>query len=525
MNAFRKVSLYCIFSASVSTLWAQGLIRTHEVQSGETLFSIGKKYGVSVEQIKQSNPQLGSNLMAGMTLKIPATTATIASSSLTGSSNKNQTKQTDCKQMYLVEKKETVYAIAHKFGVSEEALRKANPQIDEKNKIKKGEYLCIPYSDDEWKIVQQQRQEEQEAKARAEQEQRERERQEARQLNQLNVAVILPFALDKGGKTKEGQKMVDFYEGFLMAVEDIKKRGISVNIYAYEEKYGQSTSIDSILRQPMMTHMNLIVGPMRAEHIPAVGRFAKQHNIPVAVPFSTKAGITTNAPTLFQINTLTSSLYQKVYKEFIAQHTKDNIIFLYCADKQDRPDYIIGFKNALKDHDITYRTADNSDLATIENMMDEERTNIIIPSSPSQQAFEHLTTKLQANEAIKTKKISLFGFPEWQTFTEHNKSTIRAYQGSFFTTFYTNPGDMDIKRFKQRFQENFKHEQYASVPLFGVLGYDVGNYFLEGVHHFGADFIKTQYGLNVKFLQNPMSFERGNANNGFINTSIRIVKH
>lgn len=523
MNAFRNTVLAGLFCTSFASVWAQNVNRTHEVQSGETLYSIGRKYGISVEQIKRSNPQLGENLMAGMTLRIPAEAGPSASVSVQENGTA-QTPQTDCKKMYLVEKKETVYAIAHKFGISEDELRKANPQIDEKSKIKKGEYLCIPYSAQEMEEVMKKRREEQEKKDRAEKERLERMHQEARQINQINAAVILPFALDKGAKTKEGQKMVDFYEGFLMAVEEIKQRGVSVNVYAYEEKSSPSSSIDSILRQPMMAHMNLIVGPMRVEHIPAVGRFARQHNIPVAIPFSTKAGLTTNYPTLFQVNTLTSTLYKNVYDKFAAQHAGDNVIFLYCADKQDRPDYIIGFKTALKDKGITYKTADNSDLQTLESMMDPDKTNVIIPSSPSQQAFEHLAAKLHANEAVKNYKVSLFGFPEWQAFSERNKSALQTYHSSFFTTFYTNPNAVDMKRFEQKFQENFKRSQYSSVPLYGALGYDVGNYFLEGVHHFGTEFVTDPQGLDIKALQNPMLFERGNTNNGFINTSIRIIK-
>ena len=44
--------------------------RTHLVQSGETLFSISRQYNVSVEQIRQWNPQMGNVLRAGESLVI-----------------------------------------------------------------------------------------------------------------------------------------------------------------------------------------------------------------------------------------------------------------------------------------------------------------------------------------------------------------------------------------------------------------------------------------------------------------------
>lgn len=44
--------------------------KTHTVQMGETLFSISRLYGCSVEQLKAWNPQLGSILKAGETLRV-----------------------------------------------------------------------------------------------------------------------------------------------------------------------------------------------------------------------------------------------------------------------------------------------------------------------------------------------------------------------------------------------------------------------------------------------------------------------
>ena len=44
--------------------------RTHTVQPGETLFSISRQYNVTVEQLRQWNPQMGSVLRAGEILTI-----------------------------------------------------------------------------------------------------------------------------------------------------------------------------------------------------------------------------------------------------------------------------------------------------------------------------------------------------------------------------------------------------------------------------------------------------------------------
>ena len=122
---------------------------THEVQMGETLYSISRKYNVSVEELQQANPRIGETLMAGSVIIIPVSqgeTQTIIVPNDHMMDGPGMVKESiPCKTMYQVGKKETLFSIARQFHVTEEDLRRANPQIDGDN-IKKGEYLCIPYT-------------------------------------------------------------------------------------------------------------------------------------------------------------------------------------------------------------------------------------------------------------------------------------------------------------------------------------------------------------------------------------------
>jgi murein DD-endopeptidase MepM/ murein hydrolase activator NlpD len=52
--------------------------RTYKVQGGDTLFSISKKFGVSMDALREANGLRGSSLMRGQTLKIPGDQAEAA---------------------------------------------------------------------------------------------------------------------------------------------------------------------------------------------------------------------------------------------------------------------------------------------------------------------------------------------------------------------------------------------------------------------------------------------------------------
>ena len=67
----------------------------HSIKSGETLSSISKKYGVSIEALKRANGMSGDAIRAGKTLKIPAKTSSSASK---GSSSKKSSGGTSSKK-------------------------------------------------------------------------------------------------------------------------------------------------------------------------------------------------------------------------------------------------------------------------------------------------------------------------------------------------------------------------------------------------------------------------------------------
>jgi len=62
----------CIFVLLLSsTAYGQG-VTEHVVVAGNTLYSISKTYGLTIEEVQEANPQLdGINLAIGDTIKIP----------------------------------------------------------------------------------------------------------------------------------------------------------------------------------------------------------------------------------------------------------------------------------------------------------------------------------------------------------------------------------------------------------------------------------------------------------------------
>ncbi|NPA46940.1 MAG: LysM peptidoglycan-binding domain-containing protein [Chlorobi bacterium] len=113
---------------------AQTLTGTlHTVQPGETLYSIARKYGVSVQDIIRANRLADQHISPGQELLIPEKTQT--------QTQPAQTAEPGLPEYHIVQPGETLYRIHVKYGIPVETLRRLNGLKD--NTIHVGQKLKL----------------------------------------------------------------------------------------------------------------------------------------------------------------------------------------------------------------------------------------------------------------------------------------------------------------------------------------------------------------------------------------------
>ncbi len=127
----------------VSTLFISFLITTafggeckyYKVKKGDSLWSIAKKHGLSVKQVKRANPSVGKFLKPGQRLCIPV--AKKSSTAKAKTKKKSYTLTT-----YRVKKGDTLISIAKRFGISYKELKRINGL--KSSSIRVGQKLKVP---------------------------------------------------------------------------------------------------------------------------------------------------------------------------------------------------------------------------------------------------------------------------------------------------------------------------------------------------------------------------------------------
>ncbi len=512
--------------------------RFHTIKTGETLYRLTVIYGLTAREICNANPGLSAeNFKVGQVIVIPERKVTTpentqpkvtepAPIAAQPSSPKAEEKASRCRTEHLVKRKENIYRISRMYGISELELVNANPELRER-KMRIGEVLCIPYS----KTEQEEKQEQQEIAPvvtviPTDEELFAELKVVPKDIEQIKTAIILPLMLNDS-VSSEQMKMVEFYEGALLALDSLKKQGVSVDLHVYDSG-NKWASIQSILDKPEMKEMNLIIGPVYDTHIAEAAVFAENNGIRMVVPFARQVDAVFTNPYVYQVNTPQSYFYSEVYDHFFMQFPQPNVVFFESPEEKD-DDLISGFKRELSYRNVPYTvlladTATNKD--TILTHLDTQRQNILMMTSDKSGCLNNMVPVFQllVRDTASTKfDINLFGYPQYQVYTNNHLASFYEIGTYFYSSFYTNNLLPEAKAFHQKYRRTYSKEIVNRYPKYAILGFDVTYYFLRAMHLYGTDMDNRLNEMQYTPLQTGFKFERVNNWGGFINRKVFFV--
>ena len=497
----------------------------HTIQAGETLYRLSVKYNITTQAICEANPGLSSeNFRSGQVIIIPVQSASKTEKETPKATAKEETtvKMNDWKDMHKVERKETIFSISREYGITEEELIAANPEL-KNGKLKRGTFLFIPYGRNEQKT--QQTESKPTVQELTNEEIFSRFEDSKKEIKTIKAAVLLPFMAGTSANMEEQIRMVEYYEGFLMAVDSLKKEGVSVDLYTYDTK-GREATLNNILARKEMKNMDIIFGPARSQDIDALATFADKNNIRLVIPFAPKVDQVFKNPHIYQVNTPQSYLYSEVYEHFNRKFSGCNVIFLNASNgDREKDEFIKGMKTRLKENGISYRDFTITDnFYDITTVMDTLKNNIFIPTSGKSTALVKILPQLtQIRRERPDYSMNLFGYPEWQTYTNDYLASFYEIDTYFYSSFYTNNLFPAAVNFTQAYRRWYSKDMANIYPKYGMLGYDTGYFFLKGLSKYGNKMEENLSSIHVTPIQTGFKFERVNNWGGFINRKVFFV--
>ena len=517
----------------------------HRIKNGESLESIAKLYNIPVSVIKQSNT-IGEQLPpVGYMLKIPH------------SYEFEVELEKEEREIYIVQKKDDIRNIAEQYQVPIMQIRAANPDVKKWTKLKRGTRLIIPtltVESVDSLITRVPESKEKEDLMRY------FENQKADFGDTINVAFVWPLYLQLNDtvntirKVKPNTKEViiktrnpkivyptnpifrEFYFGALMAINELKNQGAVVNIKNYDTERG-AINIIKTLRDKSLQEADLIIGPGFSDQVEPLSDFCLEHHIRLVLPFRSDTESLDTNPYIFKIFPTSGVEYAHITKEVAKRYSDANIVLVKGGNGDKREIHIAELlKSELYNPDsmmvreILYREINfNKDrMSGLTALLHKDKMNLVIIPENTDKLYTQVIPFIE-NYISKNKEveIKLLGFDEWQNFKGIELENIFNVECEIYSPLYANlySGDFKMDAFKNKYYNYFQTTPTGQYPYYGMLGYDVANYFLKGLSRFGNQFENNLDNIRQRGLCVDFDFERVNNWGGFVNTTLYNIEY
>lgn len=384
------------------------------------------------------------------------------------------------RDMYKAKKKDTIFGIAKKYGISMPELINANPDMkSEGYELKKGDMVFIPYSRPAV--------------------------QSTPKTNALKVGVMLPLHNVDG----DGRRMVEYYRGFLMACDDLRAAGLSVDVHAWNANI--DTDISHLTKEAEAAQCDIIFGPLYSHQVHGLAEFCKARNIKMVIPFSINGDDVARYPQIFQVWESADKLNNGAINAFMHHFPNANVVFIDCNDVASQKGiFTFALRNRLENENIHYKITNlNNSETMFAKAFSETKPNVVILNTGRSPELNVAIAKLESlKNANPRLKISLFGYTEWLMYTENNTERFHRFDTYIPTHFYYNPLDGRTRRLEQNYRRWFRQDMQAALPRFAIMGYDQAQFFLRGMKKYGRSFVGSKEQNSYTALQNPLIFKQ-----------------
>jgi LysM repeat protein/ABC-type branched-subunit amino acid transport system substrate-binding protein len=526
----------------------------HKLSPGETVFALSKKYGVSEEDIIQSNPGIEISKMAvGFEVAIPKRDFM----------NNDQKLQVPEKNYieYKVIKGDNLYSISKKFGITVRELRRENrgllfPKVDDLiripvtkiteaeqiEKVKPDSIVAVPEKSeikpersDEITLVHKLK-------------------------GSYKLALMLPLYIGENeirteidssrfikGKRERRTIMrpedwiypgsvgfLELYEGVLLAADTLRSLGLDIDIHLYDIM-SDTIEVTRLIESGELKDMDMIIGPVYSHNLSQVAAYANNYEIPVISPVPLRNNMPLDSnPYLFMANP-SLEVAQNAMAKRLTDYSGDNFIFIHSDSTHLNPD-IDSFKSKIfrelttkvPYEDIRFKEfifysrsmLDEDSINRLEHALTDGRENFVIIASEEAPMISECISNLKT--LSKKYNIRVIGYPAMRVLDNEDWKDYFDLGTELFTPYWIDYNSQDVINFNAAFRQKFFTEPFESS--FAWMGYDITYYFLSGLSMHGKRFLRDPGIHNPDLLQTSFRFQRKADGSGFENQKLFLIK-
>ncbi len=508
------------FSQSVEV---DGNYLIHKVEKKNTLYAISKEYDVDQKDIIAENPEIATEgLKEGMEIRIP-----VAKIKKTEEKQLYQPAQESKWMTHAVQPKETVYSLSKQYEVAIDSILAVNNGLVGGLRI--GEQINIPLLKKPSVTIKEDTQRVITA-----------EFDSAAIKPTYQVALLLPFFIEQNEEALKLETVkandlyamsayaIEFYEGVLVALDSLKKEGLSVQINVYDTGNDTAKTAE-ILKKPALKTADLIIGPLYYKNFVKVADFAKKHEIYIVSPVKQSNKILLGNAYVSKVATSSPLLVKRLAHFTFDNWKEQNVVLINHEGEEDDPSiqtFVKQYKELMLASEDSVMYAVPTELvygdksfSNLKNNLNELKQNIIYVPSENQAFITSLMNQLY--DIREEYPITLVFGEGIQTYDNIEINYLHALNVHVLTSEFVDHENVGVIRFKKAFHQVNEH-----LPSkYSFLGHDVAYFYLSLLNEFGVNYDVMFLGYKKELLMLNFDYFKTGIESGYENHSVFLLKY
>jgi len=480
------------------------LYESYTVPPKMTLYSLGREYGITQQEIIKLNPQImeTGGLKEGMVLRLPKKQAP------------DLEINTENYVFYVVKPKQTEYSLTRKLNVTYDELRELNPELREG--LKAGMVLKIPIEKSLDLDVKN-----------------------ALVLDKIdlldsinvqmrpNILVMLPFRLDRLNVTdaSETRKAIEksnamrysfgLYTGMLVALDSIAELGLSVDVKVLDTKLNEEQT-RLLLYGEDLSRYNAVFGPLQTKALKEVAVKAQEFDIPVVAPLAAESDLSLS--NVFYTVPSEAVMRERMLTYMDGLVSDQNVIVIADGDHEEEKTLILSHFETAQVMDVTEEEKNIAiDLEKFALLLSEEKENWVFVESDNTQFVSSISSIL--NSAI-TEDIQVRMFTTNKNKAFENDVISGTHLSNLRFTYPSINGEERNPDFNRRYRKRFG----KSPDRYALRGFDIAlDLLLKLAYKPDLMEVSDEIGI-TEYAANKFNFVTG-TRAGYYNTASYIMTY
>jgi LysM repeat protein len=545
----------------------------YKIKKRETLYSIARDYGLTVDDIYDANEGLTYRIYTGQVIRIPR--ITIANTYI----------------VHKITKTTKIKKVAKLYKIPVADILDINPSLG--SKLYAGQTVKIPVGN-KATIAGKLPSGSEEIEEKPKEEPVEPavpigcDKQKNRTNKTFRIALMLPLFLEEMDSLDVDRflatpqdsfkpfRFIHYYEGVLIAVDSLRAQGMQIELFVYDvDKSIIKTT--KVLQKPEIRQMDLIIGPFFNQSFDQVALFAGNFRIPIVNPLSFREETVEKYRTVIKMKSGTK--YQAdMLRAIVPEYYPEAKVFLVTQTPYKDADKLVTLQNKLASvlpQQIKISNTDIYNLAVAVAHRDEEfddqspipaynlegrrmepqqiketltdstifdnslsrivfttdgldtfmetasplRTNLVVVYGDNKAFVMDVMNKL--NEFRDSLHIQLIGMPSWERFKNLDKVQCNNMNLMYFSTYYYNYQSENTLSFVREFKQRFETEPNT----YGFAGFDNAYYILQALFRFDNNLYRCLEYAPKEMLHGIYHFEKTGKAKNLENTYWNLLRY